>query len=86
MFAVTARDPEMDELLPDGAFLKGLASQLGGRFVGPGDKAAPLLDETVQRVERERSEEPLWNHPLLLAWITLLTGLSWLLRRLGGGR
>ncbi len=86
VFAVTARDPELDEVASDGDFLRALAEATGGRYYGPGDYGAPLRDEGAGRRVLDRVETPLWRGPGLLGLSGLLLGLSWILRRRGGSR
>lgn len=86
VYAVTSRDPELDEVDPDGAFLQALATRAGGLYVAPGGTAAPLVDPEAGRKLRDPRQTPLGTMPL----VPLLTGLaasaSWLLRRQAGLR
>jgi uncharacterized membrane protein len=84
VFAVTTRDPEMDEIAPDEAFLKWLASGTGGQWHGPGDRAPLLRDPEAERTILERAETPLWRSPLLALLIGALAGTGWIVRRRAG--
>lgn len=86
VFAVSARDPELVEIIPDRPFLEALAAASGGRYVGPGELGEPLLDETAGREVRERKETRLGTSPLLAALIGLTASLAWTLRRRAGAR
>ncbi len=86
VFAVSARDPELVEILPDRGFLEALASESGGRYAAPGERAEPLLDENAGREVRERKETALGTSPLLMALIGLAASGAWTLRRRGGAR
>jgi len=86
VFAVTARDPELEEVTPDSQFLQALAGQVGGLYVPAGSFVEPLRDEEAGRWVSERTQRPLWAG----LWIPLVAGLlgsvSWWVRRRGGGR
>lgn len=86
VFAVSARDPELDELQPDEAFLEWLARRSEGAFHPPGDTAAPLRDPEAGRTVWDRRETPLWRAPGLLGAALLLLGLAWIVRRRAGAR
>ena len=86
VYAVTTRDPELDEVAPDSGFLKWVASSTGGQFHGPGERGAVLIDETAGRAVREVREAPLWRAPGLALLIGLFAGLAWYLRRRSGLR
>jgi uncharacterized membrane protein len=85
-WAVTNRDPELDEVEPDADFLQKLAERTSGLYVPPGAFQEPLRDPLSGRTVRDRKETPLGTAPLvpLLAGIFLST--SWWLRRKGGYR
>jgi hypothetical protein len=85
-FAVTNRDPELDEVEPDVAFLKALASGLGGQFVSAGSFEKPLINEAAGRLVRDRQETKLYSMPLLPMMMGLLLSLGWWLRRKNGYR
>ena len=85
-FAVSARDPELDEILPDSAFLQAFAALQQGRYYGPGELGAPLLDPEAGRVVDEQKQTPLWSAPILALLAGLGLGGSWLLRRRRGLR
>lgn len=86
VFAVSARDPELVEIVPDRPFLEALASVAGGQYVAPGERAEPLLDSTAGREVRERKETPLSTAPLLALIIGLAASGAWTLRRRAGAR
>ncbi|MFZ5476605.1 MAG: glutamine amidotransferase [Myxococcota bacterium] len=86
VFAVTTRDPELDEVEPDGAFLQALAARTGGKYVGPGETGAPLTDPEAGRRVRDRRVTPLYAMPLVAVAFGLAASGSWWLRRRGGLR
>lgn len=88
VFAVSDRDPELDEIAPDAAFLSTLARLYGdrGRFVGPDAAVDPLLDEVATRLVAEQRRLPLHSSPLLGLLIGLLASGAWWARRRSGGR
>ena len=84
VFAVTNRDPELDEVAPDVAFLQWLAGRTGGTYHGPGELGPIQQDPDSGRTVWERSEVALWRSPLLMGWIMLFSGLAWWVRRRAG--
>lgn len=86
VYAVTTRDPELDEVAPDAAFLQWLALATDGAYHGPGDRSAPLRDPDSGRTVWERRETALWRAPLLGIGILLFGGLAWFVRRRSGLR
>lgn len=86
VYAVSSRDPELEEVTPDPAFLKWLAERSGGRFYPPGQQGEVLRDETADRTAWDRHEVALWRSPLLMSWIAGFGGLAWLVRRRAGLR
>lgn len=86
VFAVTTRDPELEEIQPDAAFLRALASSAGGKFVGPDGYEPPLLDPSAGRTVGDRRETKLWTNPVLPAVFALAFSGSWALRRRRGFR
>lgn len=86
VYAVTTRDPELDEVSPDAAFLQWLAASTEGQYHGPGELRAPLRDPTSGRTVLDRRETPLWRAPLLGFGILLFGGLAWIIRRRSGLR
>jgi hypothetical protein len=86
VFAVTTRDPELEELEPDEAFLKALAARAGGRYVAPGEGTEPLRDPESGRVVKERAEVALAGAPIVPLLVLLCAGGAWVLRRRGGLR
>jgi uncharacterized membrane protein len=86
VFAVTSRDPELDEVAPDAAFLQWLATRSGGVYHGPGDDGPLLRDPTAGRTVWDRREVEVWRSPLVALWIGLFAGLAWIVRRRAGLR
>lgn len=86
VYAVTTRDPELDEVAPDAAFLTWLAAATEGAYHGPDDFGAPLRDPNSGRTVWEPRETPLWRAPLLGFGILLFGGLAWIVRRRSGLR
>jgi len=88
VFAVSARDPELVEIVPDGQFLSELAGSYGdrGAYHAPGDLSAPLVDEAAGRTVEDRRETPLATAPLVAVIFGLLASLGWWMRRRGGAR
>lgn len=84
VFAVTTRDPEVDEIAPDEAFLQWLAAGTGGSWHPPGDHGPVLRDPSAQRTILERSETPLWRAPLLTLLVAAAAGAAWFVRRRSG--
>jgi uncharacterized membrane protein len=86
VFAVTTRDPEVDEIAPDENFLRWLASSTDGVYHAPGDLGVISIDPEAGRVVNERRETPLWRAPLLALWIGLFAGVAFFIRRRSGLR
>ncbi|MCB9762853.1 MAG: hypothetical protein H6739_23835 [Alphaproteobacteria bacterium] len=86
VFAVTARDPELDEVSPDEAFLARLAETIGGTHYTIDGYGDPLWDDSAGRRVDERVETPLWSAPLIPLLLGVLLSLSWWLRRRRGLR
>lgn len=86
VFAVTTRDPELDEVAPDEAFLRWLASATEGEYHPPGTFSAPLRDADSGRTVWERRESELWRAPILGFGVLLFGGLAWIIRRRSGLR
>ncbi len=86
VFAVTERVPELEEVMPDFAFLQALADATGGAFHPPGDPSPPLEDPASRRRVEEVHQVPLWDVPLVALLVGLFAPISWYLRRRGGGR
>jgi uncharacterized membrane protein len=86
VFAVTTRDPELDEVSPDTAFLRWLTDAVGGELHLPGDLGPVLTDPDAGRVVNDRRETPLWRAPGLALWVAWFAGVAWWLRRRVGLR
>jgi hypothetical protein len=86
VFAVTTRDPELEELEPDAVFLQALAARAGGLYVAPGASTDPLRDPESGRVVKERAEVALAGAPIVPLLVLLCAGVAWTLRRRGGLR
>lgn len=86
VFAVTSRDPELDEVIPDAVFLERLASSVGGTLYRPGQYGPPVRDEAAGRRVEARQVTPLWAAPLLPLIAGISLSLSWWLRRRRGLR
>ena len=86
VFAVTTRDPEMDEVAPDVAFLTWLAASTQGVLHPTGDLGPVTLDATAGRIVNEVRETALWRAPLLAIWVAVFAGVAWFLRRRSGLR
>lgn len=86
VYAVTTRDPELDEVIPDEAFLRWLTASVDGKAFGPGETGAPLRDDAAGRMVWDRRETPLWRAPGLMLWIGLFGGIGWIVRRRSGMR
>ena len=86
VYAVTTRDPELDDVEPDPAFLQALAARTGGAYVAPGAWVAPMIDPEAGRKVRDRKETPLWSAPILVIIAVLASAGSWTLRRRAGLR
>lgn len=86
VFAVTTRDPELEQLDPDEAFLRRLAARTGGRYVAPGADEAPLVDASAGRVVRDRREVALAALPAVAVVVLACLGAAFVLRRRHGFR
>ena len=86
VFAVTTRDPEMDDIAPDDAFLQWLAHESSGVLYPPGELGPVQRDPSAERVLRDRTETPLWRAPLLALIVAGASGLAWIVRRRSGLR
>jgi hypothetical protein len=86
VFAVTTRDPELDEVSPDVAFLEWMAASTGGTFYAHGDLGPPQIDASSGRVVWERTETVLWRAPLAALWVLFFAGIAWVVRRRAGLR
>lgn len=86
VFAITDRDPELDDVIPDGRFLEALAQSYEGRFYAHDAAGKPLRDADAGRWVDEREEHPLWAGAWLPIWAAVFLSLSWWIRRKDGGR
>lgn len=86
VFAVTTRDPELDEVAPDQGFLRWLAASTGGVAYGPGELGPVLRDPTAGRTVADRRETPLWRAPIVALWAGFFLGVAWIVRRRSGLR
>lgn len=86
VYAVTNRDPELDEVVPDTDFLRWLAGRTEGSFVGPGERGSVLRDASAGRTVTELRELPIWRAPIVALWVCLFAGLAWIVRRRSGLR
>ncbi|NCG17514.1 MAG: hypothetical protein GWP91_00675 [Rhodobacterales bacterium] len=84
VFAVSSRDPELDEVSPDSVFLQWFAGRTGGAYHQVGTLGAVRIDPKAGRTVWERRETPLWRSPLLALWVVLFAGLAWIVRRRSG--
>lgn len=86
VFAVTSRDPELDDVIPDAAFTKWLASASGGAWRGPGELAPVVRDPNAGRIVHDRREVALYRAPGLALIVVGALGLAWIVRRRAGLR
>jgi hypothetical protein len=86
VFAVTSRDPELDEVVPDRAFLEWLAARTDGRYVEAGAAVEVLRDPDAGRTVWSRREVALWQAPLVALLALGGLGAAWLVRRRSGLR
>jgi uncharacterized membrane protein len=86
VYAVTTRDPELDEVVPDPAFTRWLAASVQGEWRAPGDRTGPLLDPQSGRTVVDRKETELWRAPVLGLCILAFAGAAWIVRRRSGVR
>jgi uncharacterized membrane protein len=88
VFSVSARDPELAEIVPDSAFLERLAQAYGARgtYRPPGNTDGPVVDETATRQVHDRRVTSLAASPLMALLFGFLVSGSWWVRRRGGSR
>lgn len=87
VFAVSSRDPELLQIVPDSTFLSTLAGAYGDRGRFHATRAGePLLDEDAERLVPERQELVLASAPLVALLFGLLATAAWWVRRRSGGR
>ncbi len=86
VYAVTSRDPELEEVAPDHAYLRWLAGRSGGTFLSASERGAIARDPSADRTAWDRKEVALWRAPILMLWIAGFAGVAWIVRRRGGLR
>ena len=86
VFAVLARDPELDDILPDAAFLQALATSYRGTYYPAGDWGKLVVDDSAGRVVDERKDVDLAATPLVAVLAGVLASAAWYLRRRAGAR
>lgn len=86
VYAVSTRDRELDEVVPDSTFLARLGPAADGRTYAAGESGPVVLDPGATRVVWDRRETPIWRAPLLALLIGLAAGGAWLVRRRAGLR
>ncbi|MEN0066381.1 MAG: glutamine amidotransferase [Myxococcota bacterium] len=86
VFAVTTRDPEVDEVAPDSSFLVWLAAATDGVHHAPGDFGSLKLDPDAGRMVQDVREVPIWRAPLLGLIVCIAATFAWFIRRRSGLR
>ena len=86
MFAVTSRDPELEDVTADPEFLSWLASSHGGERYDAESGGDVVIDPDAGRTVRERVETSLGRTPGLMAWVMVFSALGWWTRRRSGLR
>ena len=86
VYAVTSRDPELDDVIPDPAFTRWLAEKTGGVWRAPGDLAPLTRDPAAGRVVHDRHEVNLGRAPALALLALIGLGGAWIVRRRAGLR
>jgi hypothetical protein len=86
VFAVTSRDPELEQVSPDREFLVAMAAAGGGDYFAPMDFSEPPSDDSAGHWVDETTSTPLWAGAWLPLIFGLFAGASWWRRRIGGGR
>lgn len=86
VFAVTSRDPELEDVTADAGFLSWLASSHGGEHYSAGSGGEVVIDPSAGRTVQERVETSLGRAPGLMAWVMMFSGLGWWTRRRSGLR
>jgi len=86
VFAVTTRDPEVDEVAPDRRFLAWMAASTGGTFHEAGELGGVTLDPDAGRTVHEVREVAMWRAPLLGLIVCGAAALAWFVRRRAGLR
>jgi hypothetical protein len=86
VFAVLARDPELDDILPDAGFLQALATSYRGTYYPPGDWGKLVMDDSAGHVVNDRRDVDLAATPLVAVLAGVLASGAWYLRRRSGAR
>jgi uncharacterized membrane protein len=88
VFAVSDRDPELIDVVPDPAFLERLAAAYGdrARFIPDGDSPRPLVNPEARRSVSAQRETSLASSPLIALVFGLSATVAWGLRRRRGAR
>jgi len=88
VFSVSARDPELAQIVPDSAYLQRLAQAYGerGSYRPPGDHSGPLQDERATRQVFDRRQTALAASPMMAVLFGLFASASWWIRRREGSR
>ena len=86
VFAVTSRDPELEDVTADPEFLSWLASSHGGERYDAESGGDVVIDPDAGRTVRERVETSLGRTPGLMAWVMVFSALGWWTRRRSGLR
>ncbi|TNE89222.1 MAG: hypothetical protein EP330_12345 [Deltaproteobacteria bacterium] len=86
VYAVSTRDRELDEVVPDATFLAWLGPAGNGRTYAAGESGPVVRDPAATRVVWDRRETPIWRAPLLALILALCAGGAWIVRRRAGLR
>jgi uncharacterized membrane protein len=86
VFAVTSRDPELEDVAPDTEFLSWLASRHEGSLNLSGVYGDVAVDPDAGRTVHKREETSLGRIPALMGWVMVFSGLGWWTRRRSGLR
>ncbi len=82
VFAVTAREPEFMDIIPEKKYMQELANYYDGTLhFSP---AEPTLNDGASRTITEKKNISLAGAPAFLLWIMLFSGIAIFLRRRGG--
>ncbi len=86
VYAVTTRDPELDDVEPAEDFLAAFAARVDADWVKPDSWRAPRRDPSAGRIVSDRRETPIHAAPLVPLVVAVFASASWALRRRGGLR